>query len=171
MADQAKARLARQAQARPSQGKAQQASQPSQGCAGRARNPKGPQTYLFVTKWVAIQPFCTSEAGSYAEFRRGSRQIGPTPSISTFFRPFLSPKKAQKCIFWEGFEKIFENRPGWPKIAPQGRPAGWPAGRIFSIFLIFFFHPKLLGMGPRGPGGPWGGPPGGGPGEPWAPPY
>ena len=40
---------------------------------------------LFVTKWVAIQPFCTFEAGFDAEFRRESRQIGLTPSISTFF--------------------------------------------------------------------------------------
>ena len=71
----------------------------AQRCASWARNPKGPKSHLFVTNWVAIQPFCTSEAGFDAKFRRGSRQIGPTPSNSTFFGPFLEKKNHQKSRF------------------------------------------------------------------------
>ena len=55
------------------------------GCASWVRNPKDLKSHLFVTKWDAVAPFGTWGPGSYAEFRRGSRQIGPTPSISTFF--------------------------------------------------------------------------------------
>ena len=64
--------------------------------------PRDPKSYLFITKWVTILPFWKSLAGLCAEFRRGTRQIGPTPSISTFFRPFVDPQTAQKlkkCYF------------------------------------------------------------------------
>ena len=47
--------------------------------------PRDPKTHLFVTNRVAIPPFLTSGPGFYAEFRRGSRQGGPTPSISICF--------------------------------------------------------------------------------------
>ena len=51
--DQAKARQARQAQARPSQGKAQQASQPSQSMIlGLAHGPLGPQGTQIRPGWV-----------------------------------------------------------------------------------------------------------------------
>ena len=58
--------------------------------------PRHPNSDIFVTKWVAIQPFWTSLAGFDAEFRPGAPQIGPTPSISTIFRPFLDPKMHKK---------------------------------------------------------------------------
>ena len=51
--------------------------------------PRVSKSHLFGTNRVAIQPFCISEAGFDAEFRRGSRQIDPTPSNSIFFNPFL----------------------------------------------------------------------------------
>ena len=100
------------------------------------------------------------------------------PLNLNFFSAIFEPKKTQKCIFWEGFEKIFENRPGWPKIAPQGRLARWPAGRIFAFFLIVRKCPKKVPRAPRGPGavfsayfclflGPWGAL--GGPGAPYFP--
>ena len=71
----------------------------AQGCASWARNPKGPKSHLFVTNWVAIQPFCTSLVPGCAEFRRGSRQIGPTPSISTHFFTFLDQFVMKNVIF------------------------------------------------------------------------
>ena len=46
--------------------------------------PRDPPNNLFGTNRVAIWSFFTSGPGFYAEFRRGSRQGGPTPSISTF---------------------------------------------------------------------------------------
>ena len=66
------------------------------GVLARPGTPRDPKSHFFGTNWVAIQPFFKPKLGSYAEFRRGSRQIGPTPSISTFFRPFLDPQTAQK---------------------------------------------------------------------------
>ena len=75
---------------------------------------------------------------------------GPIPSISIFFWYFFTHQNAKNRIFWEGFEQIFENRPG-------SGPADGLAGRpVFFNLFDFFFHPKLLGMGPQGPGGPWG---------------
>ena len=65
----------------------------------RPGTPRDPKSHLFVTKWVAVAPFGTWRPGSYAEFRRGSRQGGPTPSISTFFLTILEPKNAQMSIF------------------------------------------------------------------------
>ena len=50
--------------------------------------PRDSKSDVFVTKWVAIQPFGTFYARLDAEFRPGARQRGPTPSISTFFCPF-----------------------------------------------------------------------------------
>ena len=56
-----------------------------QGVLARPRTQSDPMSDIFFTKWVAIPPFWTSEAGFCTEFRCGSRQIGLTPSISTFF--------------------------------------------------------------------------------------
>ena len=64
-----------------------------------------------------------------------------------FLSAIFDPKKAQKCIFWEGFEKIFENRPGLPKMSPQGPGALGP------------YFPHIFG--------PLGGPPGGALGPPY----
>ena len=72
------------------------------------------------------------------------------PLNLNFFSAIFSQTNAKKCIFWEGFEKILENRPGWPKMPPQG--PGGPWGPIFRYFWA--------------PGGPWGPPLGGGPGAP-----
>ena len=55
------------------------------GCASWVRTPRDPKSHLFVTKWDAVAPFGTWGPGSYAEFRRGSRQIGPTPLNLDFF--------------------------------------------------------------------------------------
>ncbi len=54
-------------------------ARPPAGCAGRARNPKGPQVTPFATKWVAVPPFGTLGPGSCAEFRPGSRRGGSSP--------------------------------------------------------------------------------------------
>ena len=56
-----------------------------QGVLAGPGTPRDPKSHIFVTNWVAIRPFCTIRVGKSAEFRRGSRQIGPTPSISTLF--------------------------------------------------------------------------------------
>ena len=50
--------------------------------------PRDPKSHLFVTNRVAIRPFFAFEAGKCAEFQRGSRQGGPTPSISFFLTIF-----------------------------------------------------------------------------------
>ena len=73
------------------------ASGNGQGCASWARNPKGPKSHLFVTNRVAIQPFWTLLIPVDAKFRPRSRQIGPTPSISTFLGSFFRLKMLNKC--------------------------------------------------------------------------
>ena len=57
----------------------------AKGVLARPGTPRVPKSNLFVTNWVAIQPFCMILKPVSAEFRRGSRQIGLPPSISTFF--------------------------------------------------------------------------------------
>ena len=64
----------------------------AQGCASRAWTPKGPKSHLFFTNRVAIQPFWTLLIPVDAKFRPGSRQIGRTPSISTFLGSFFGSK-------------------------------------------------------------------------------
>ena len=105
------------------------------GVRAQPGTPRDPKSHLFVTNWVAIQPFCTSEAGFDAEFRRGSRQIGPTPSISTFFLTFFGPKMP-KIEF--GAKK---NAPARNAAVPSN--LGWKK------------HPLGALGGPRGP---WGAP-------------
>ena len=58
--------------------------------------PRDPKSDVFVTKWVAIQPFGTFYARLDAEFQPGARQIGPTPSISTFFFIHFGPRNLEK---------------------------------------------------------------------------
>ena len=84
----------------------------AQRCASAARNPKGPQITPFCTNRVAIQPFWTSEAGFDAEFRRRSRQIGPTPSMSTFVDHILPQMLVfftQQLFFDHVFDTVFGN--------------------------------------------------------------
>ena len=105
------ARQARQAQARPSQGKAQQASQKSaacrqppgpraQGCASRARNPKGPQITPFChqmgrhpTIWDARHGFLHRISARISLDR--SRPL----NLNFCFCHFWTTK-IEKCYFW-----------------------------------------------------------------------
>ena len=59
------------------------------GVRARPGTPRDPKSHLFVTKWVAIRPFCVFLRPVCAEFRSGARQIGLTPSISTFCSTFF----------------------------------------------------------------------------------
>ena len=61
--------------------------------------PGDPKSHLFVTNRVAIRPFFAFEAGKCAEFQRGSRQGGPTASISTFFLTIFWTRNVQIVIF------------------------------------------------------------------------
>ena len=81
--DQAKARHNKQAKSRLPAGSLQGPG--PKGVLAGPGTPRDPKSHLFVTKWVAIQPFWTILTGIDAEFQPGGRQIGPTPSISTFF--------------------------------------------------------------------------------------
>ena len=103
--------------------------------------PRDPKTHLFVTNRVAIPPFLTSGPGFYAEFRRGSRQGGPTPSISTFFFTFFGMIFGKMPIFGK---KTLESC----LVTADFRPAGRPAGAL---------GPHGAPWGPMGPhGAPWG---------------
>ena len=139
--------------ARPPQDPPRTPPGPSLGVLAGPGTPRDPKSHLFVTKWVAIPPYGTPGTAFCTEFRRGSRQIGPTPSNSTFFWTIFDPKNAQNRIFWEGFEKIREIAPAGLKCPP--RALGGP-GALFSAISPYFWAP----WGP--PGGPWGGP--------WGPP-
>ena len=50
--------------------------------------PRDPLNNLFGTNRVAVWSLFTFPPPSCTEFRRGSRQGGPTPSISTFLNYF-----------------------------------------------------------------------------------
>ena len=120
--------------------------------------PRDPKSHLFVTKWVAIQPFCMILRPAGAEFRPGARQIGPTPSVSTFFRPFFYPKMPKSPKSGHVFERIGTSPGGLGNSSPRGVPSG-PKGA-----------PGAQG-GPRGPPRPQNRPKGprgaqGGPGAP-----
>ena len=73
--------------------------------------PRDPKSDVFVTKWVAIQPFGTFYARLDAEFRPGARQIGPTPSISSFLS-ILDPQ-IWKVLSFNMFSMFFCRRPPW----------------------------------------------------------
>ena len=96
-----------------------------------------------------------------------------------------TPKTQNSRVCTKGTKVTNAQLGPWPGPWPAGRPPGRLTGRPdFFNFFVFFFHPKLRGMGPRGPGGPWGvfsayfwpifgplGAPWGGPwGGPWGPP-
>ena len=71
----------------------------AKGVLAEPGTPRDPKSDVFVTKWVAIQPFGTFYARLDAEFQPGARQIGPTPSISTFFSTHFRPKNLEKSKF------------------------------------------------------------------------
>ena len=111
------------------------------GVRARPGTPRDPKSHLFVTKWVAMAPFGTWRPGSYAEFRRGSRQGGPTPSISTFFLTILEPKNAQMSIF-VNFSKFRPPPPSgfgvpWGPWGPYGAHGahGGPMGPIMAPMM------------------------------------
>ena len=70
----------------------------AKGVRVRPGTPRDPKSYFFVTNRVGIQPFCKPLGPADAELRRGSRQMGPTPSISIFFDIFWV-QKLENCIF------------------------------------------------------------------------
>ena len=74
--------------------------------------PRDPKSHIFVTNWVAIQPFCAILQPTPAEFRRASRQIGPTPSIQLCFCPCWT-KQTGKVLFFAMFSICFRR---WPEI-------------------------------------------------------
>ena len=158
--------------------------------------PRDPKSDVFVTKWVAIQPFGTFYARLDAEFRPGARQIGPTPSISTFFSTnsgpkiwkspnfehafavFLSqaalegfphPHNLKKCFFGPGFRVFFLS-----KAALEGFRLK-KSDFLMGVRVFFLSKAALEGLAgpPRalgalgGPGRPWGAL--GGPGGPISP--
>ena len=98
--------------------------------------PRDPKSDLFVTNWVAIQPFC---AILQPNLRRISVRISPDRShplnLNFCFHKF-GPDFHEKCGFLTHFR--INSAPFWTNI------------------LIFFFVPKLPKKGPGGPGGPWG---------------
>ena len=68
-----------------------------------AGTPRDPKSYLFITSWVAIQPFYTSEAGIDIKIPARISPDRSHPSISTFLGSFFEPKNDEKCRnrdFW-----------------------------------------------------------------------
>ena len=127
--------------------------------------PRDPKSHLFVINRVAIQPFCKPLRPADAEFRRGSRQIGLTPSISTFFDHFLD-QKSKKVVFWQEKNAPARNA----AVALEGLEANpanrGPRGPMWRLLGAIPPH-----MGPWGPmwrpGGAF--PPQKGPGALWGP--
>ena len=114
--------------------------------------PRDPKSHLFGTKWVAIPPYGTPGTAFCTEFRSGTRQIGPTPSISTFLGSFFDPKTTKNVknrIFWEGFEKIFEHRSNGVGKTPPGVPRG-PWGGPWGPMGPQGAHGALRGPGEGG---------------------
>ena len=101
-----------------------------QGVLAGPGTPRDPKSHLFVTKWVAIQPFWTFLA------------VGiPGPESQLFVHPFWT-HKCQKVYFLAGFRiyvagrlsRAFPRGPRGPKgptgapRAPQGAPWAPPRG-------------------------------------------
>ena len=98
--------------------------------------PRDPKTHLFVTNRVAIPPFWTSGPGFYAEFWRGSRQGGPTPSISTFFDHFWHVFWG-KVDFWPEKKRPCEATPPRSNRAWKSQPPGGPKRPFWLNKCIF----------------------------------
>ena len=125
----------------------------------RPGTPRDPKSHLFATNWVAIQPFSTSEAGFDAEFRRGSRQIGPTPSNSTFFGPFFEPKMPQISIlaFFRsnmGENKVGIQAPGPPRRDPGRNSVPDPGCKVPNGGMATHLVAKRCDLGSLGVPGP-----------------
>ena len=100
--------------------------------------PRDPPNNLFGPNRVAIWSFLAFPAPSCTELRRGSRQGGPTPSISTFFFTFFGMIFGKMPIFGK---KTLESCLVTADFRPAGRGPGAPRGPV----------------GPHGaPWGPWG---------------
>ena len=110
--------------------------------------PRDPKSHLFVTKWVAIRPFCVFLRPVCAEFRSGARQIGLPPSISTFFQQFVDPKMPKMPKSGHVFEGPETARAGLA-IPPHRGPRG-PMWRLLGA-IPAHNGPKGPIMGPRGP--------------------
>ena len=95
--------------------------------------PRDPKSDVFVTKWVAIQPFGTFYASLDAEFQPRARQIGPTPSISTFFSTHFGPKNLQSPTFEHVFD-IFLSQ-----AALEGFPHPHNLKKFFFARVSFLF--------------------------------
>ena len=120
-----------------------------QGVLAGPGTPRDPKSHLFVTNWVAIQPFWTFAAGFDAEFRHGSRQGCPAPSISNIPEPCgLLPST---LISLDG---AWNDRvPAGSCLVTTGRSSCLdPSGRVGSPPPT---HPPGP-QGPRGPSGPLG---------------
>ena len=119
--------------------------------------PRAPNQTFLAPNGSPSNRFAHPRRESISVFRCGSRQIGPTPSISTFLGSFLTPKMPKIAFSGRVSKKSAKsprqnprNRPGWLKMPPQG--PGGPWGPIFRYF------PPIFGP-PWAPlGGPWGGP-------------
>ena len=90
------------------------------GVLARPGTPRDLKSHLFVTNRVANRPFCMILRPAGAEFRSGARQIGPTPSISTLFRPFLDPKMPKMPKSGHVFERIASSPGGLGNSSPYG---------------------------------------------------
>ena len=150
MLDQAKARQARQAQARPSQGKAQQASQPSQGCASRARNPKGPQITPFRHQMGRRGTIWDLGTGI---LRRIPARFSPDrshPLNLNFFSAIVDPPKPNIAFSGRVSKKSSKIDPACLKWSP--RALGGPGALFSGIFCLFLGPPgPALGGGPGAP--------------------
>ena len=102
--------------------------------------PRDPKSDVFVTKWVAIQPFGTFYARLDAEFRPGARQIRPTPSISTFCSTHFGPKNLEKSKFSICFRFFLS------QAALEGLKV-----RFWDRFSVFFIVAGRLGGLPTPP--------------------
>ena len=104
--------------------------------------PRDPKSDVFVTKWVAIQPFGTFYARLDAEFQPGARQIGPPPQSQLFFRPISDPK------IWKSanFEHVFD------VFLSQAALEGLKV-RFLDRVPVFFFcrRPPWEGLTPKSP--------------------
>ena len=95
--------------------------------------PRDPPSNLFGPNRVAIWSFLAFPAPSCTEFRRGSRQGGPTPSISTFFFTFFGMIFGKMPIFGK---KTLESCLVTADFRPAGRPAG-AHGRPWAPHVLF----------------------------------
>ena len=134
--------------------------------------PRDPKSHLFVTKWVAIRPFCVFLRPVCTEFCSRARQIGLPPSISTLFHHFFDQKMPKSGHVFERTGSspggLGNSAPWGPKgarggpwgaiSAPNGAP-GAPFGALWGPRdPMVTWKPSIAGHltwgGPGGPGAP-----------------